>query len=421
MLLAMAQLQAETTTNSAPALAGETITRPSPAMLSAADAQSFLKVPGITDEQIKAVLASGSGISGPGKLVIGKGWGGFFDGRREDGTSGHTAVTDQNRAKTASGASVTEHLIPSIRPIWDIHMRDTVICRGGDGFYYMTGSTGENIWMYNDGVEIYRSADLQKWEYLGLVWSIEKDGVAWEKTWRNDHKRARPIRAIWAPELHYIHKNYYLCISMPDAGIAILKSATGKPEGPYVHAAGAQKALVNSIDPTLFEDDDGAVYFTCHGADTIARMKDDLSDFAEPPRPVTLLHTDHDPARHSKVFCKRTNYQDLGFEGATLFKANGIYFLGVTDLVDGHYTMCLATSKSIHGPYEGRQCPVPGNGGTGFFQDKAGHWFTSYFGDDTMAPWRSKPGILRVDISADGKVTIAKDQPDFILAPSSAE
>src|SRR5687768_8467384 len=72
----------------------------------------------------------------------------------------------------ATGAAVATRLIPPIRPLLDLHIRDTMICLGGDGHYYMTGSTGDNIWKFNDGVELWRSPDLVKWDYLGLVWSI---------------------------------------------------------------------------------------------------------------------------------------------------------------------------------------------------------------------------------------------------------
>jgi hypothetical protein len=54
-------------------------------------------------------------------------------------------------------------LLPPIKPLLKLHIRDTVICLGGDGNYYMTGSTGDNIWAFNDGVELWRSPDLKKW------------------------------------------------------------------------------------------------------------------------------------------------------------------------------------------------------------------------------------------------------------------
>ena len=45
-----------------------------------------------------------------------------------------------NRGVT--GSVVKLGLIPEIKPLMDIQMRDTVIRVGGDGMYYLTGSTG---------------------------------------------------------------------------------------------------------------------------------------------------------------------------------------------------------------------------------------------------------------------------------------
>ena len=355
---------------------------------------------------IAAVKATGSGISGPGKPVEG-------DGVVPGLVSGK-AITAGNRDQLASGKTVKEGLLPRIKPVWDVHMRDTIIILGGDGNYYLTGSTGDNIWKYNDGIELWKSPDLQHWTYLGLVWSIEKDG-GWEKKWR-DHRGA--TRSIWAPEIHYIHHNYYLTFGMPPGGMSILKSTTGKPEGPYVHATDPEKPLVGGIgptkdsfliDPTLFEDDDGKVYFTYGPAKVIARLKDDLSGFADTPREIHLADRMEDPSTRRDVG------NDIGFEGATLFKENGKYYLGSTDKVHGHYSMCLAVSDNIYGPYRMRHESVPGAGGTGFFKAKDGHWYTSFFGDDPSAPWREKPGIVRVDFDKEGRVVVAKEQPDFIL------
>ncbi len=373
-------------------------------------AKNYPKV--ITD----SVQKSASGISGPGKPVTGTFFGGHAGNWNFDAT-----VTQDNKHVYANGAVITKGLIPNIKLVWDIHMRDAVIIVGGDGNYYLTGSTGDNIWKFNDGVELYRSKDLQHWDYLGLVWSIEKDG-GWEKLWRNHHNR--PTRAIWAPELHYIHKNYYIVISMPPGGISILKSTTGKPEGPYVHATNPDKPLLGGIgpipasfliDPTLFEDEDGKVYFTQGPANFIVRMKDDLSDFAETPHPIQILQPDTLSNHHIKN-CQ-SNYQnkDLGFEGATLFKRNGIYYLGSTDKYEDRYSMMIATSTNIYGPYTGRYEAVPCNGGTNFFKAKKGDWFTCFFGDDQQAPWREKPGIIKIQFDEKGLISVASNQPEFIL------
>lgn len=188
------------------------------------------------------------------------------------------AITLENRNQVASGRTVKEGLLPHIKPIWDVHMRDTDIILKGDGNCYLTGSTGDNIWKCNDGIERWQSPDLIHWKYLGLIWNLEKEG-GWEKKWR-DH--SGPTRTIWAPEIRYIRKNYYLTFGMPPGGMSILKSTTGKPEVTYIHATDPNKPLVGGIgptkdsfliDPTLFENDDGKVYFTYGPGKIIARMK----------------------------------------------------------------------------------------------------------------------------------------------------
>ena len=104
----------------------------------------------------------GSGISGPGSP-----W-------RPD------APVYSKRKRPASSA-VENGLIPNIKPLPDLHVRDTILRVGHDGNYYLTGSTGDDIWKFNDGIELWKSPDLQNWEYLGVVWDTIKDGT-WGKS-----------------------------------------------------------------------------------------------------------------------------------------------------------------------------------------------------------------------------------------------
>ena len=82
------------------------------------------------------------------------------------GISGPGATPNESRAKWVAmnrgvtGSAVKLGRIPEVKPLMDIQMRDTVIRVGGDGMYYLTGSTGEDIWDHNDGVQLWRSADL---------------------------------------------------------------------------------------------------------------------------------------------------------------------------------------------------------------------------------------------------------------------
>ena len=339
-----------------------------------------------------------SGISGPGKPLPA--------GARP------TVVT-----RATANTAVRTGLLPPIQPLLDLHIRDTVICRGGDGAYYMTGSTGDDIWAFNDGVEVWRSPDLQSWTYLGLVWSVRRDGT-WEKTPRDLH--GKPTVTVWAPEIHYLKKlnTYVICLSMAPSGISLLRSTTGKPEGPYANTVPGGKPLRSGgIDPTLFEDDDGTVYFTQGGGGTISRMKDDLSGFAE-TRPVTLQNPDHNPAHHAAKIVKR-GMNGFGHEGAILFKANGRYYHGAVDDYEGRYSSCVASAETIWGPYRDWHETVPCGGGTDFFKDGENRWWCAFFGNDNAAPWREMPGIVQVVFDKNGKISVASPQPAFVLQPSA--
>ena len=301
-------------------------------------------------------------------------------------------------------------LLPQIKPLLELHLRDTIICRGGDGWYYMTGTTGDNIWDLNNGIELWRSKDLQQWEYRGKVWDIDREG-----TWQKSH------RYIWAPEIHYIKGNYYMAYCMaggPNGGTGILKSTTGKAEGPYVSAVTPDERLTGGIDATLFEDDDGTVYFTWGRGTKIYRMKEDMSGFADAGRAVEF-----DPVDLAKA-------KDIGkgqsaaFEGASLFKRKGKYYLGGAIFIggidrakgrNGRYSSAVMISDNIYGPYKQWHEAVPCGGGGNYFQDDAGHWFCTYFGNDEASPFREKPALVGVDFAPDNTIVVADEQPVFIL------
>lgn len=311
-----------------------------------------------------------------------------------------------------SGRAARGGLLPPIRPLHDVHIRDTIVCLGGDGHYYMTGSTGDNIWAVNDGVELWRSKDLHAWDYLGLVWSIERDG-GWEKSWRM--RAGVPFRALWAPEIHFIRGNYYICHCVSRAGLAILKSTTGRAEGPYVHAFSPDKALRHGIDATLFEDESG-VWLTYGSADEIVRLKDDLSGYAGEWRPMTPAEYDLDPAHHHGS-CDKGNCLRMGYEGATMFKRDGVYYLGVVDRYSGRYSFRFWMSDKPTGPWHTPHEGAPCCGGGNVFRDRQGHWWQTTFGNDDWSLFREKPGAVRIDFNAGGRVVVAKDQP-FALSPA---
>ena len=315
---------------------------------------------------------------------------------------------EYNSDKENMGSAVKEGLIPGIKPLFDAQIRDAVICIGGDGRYYLTGSTGSDIWHFNDGVELWVSENLREWDYMGLVWSFEKDGT-WQKPWRFHHKA---VRALWAPEIHYVKGNYYITISMPPGDRGLLKSSSGKPEGPYINALTNDGRWGTDIDASLFEDEDGEVYLI-YGGGWVARMKENMSGLAEKPVKPILLDPDLNSNHHASTCLSRRNCQDIGREGAFMFKRNGLYYLTAADSYEGRYSSMVAISESIYGPYRWRHEAVPCGGGTSYIKDHDGQWWCTYFGNENQSPFREMPGLIKVDFTADGKVFPSKNQPQL--------
>jgi len=368
-----------------------------------------------------------SGISGPGKPVVGNGLGGYrsgYEGVMYDGPDPKPGWLPLGKY-VCTGSAVKAGLIPPLKPIWDVHLRDTIINIGGDGDYYMTGSTGDNIWDRNDGIELYRSKDLQHWDYLGLVWSFDKDAT-WQAKWGtmpNHSNGVNHVRDVWAPEIHYLthKKNYVLVYSLAGgAGTGILVSTTGKPQGPYVNPLNGDARLTGGIDPTVFEDDDGKLYVTAGRGGQIGLLKDDLTGWEIPPRDVKVDKSDATAADGSNnVPADLLAKPEVAMEGATLFKRNGKYYLGGAvfwgGTGTGRYDSVVAIADNIWGPYRHWHEAVPCGGGTGYFQDKDGRWYCTYFGNDEQSPFREKPGLVRIDFDKNGKIIIADEQPAFVL------
>ncbi len=177
-------------------------------------------------------------------------------------------------------------------------------------------------------------------------------------------------------------------------GTGVLRSRTGKAEGPYVDIK-PEGPLTGEIDASLFADDDGKVYFVYQDG-KIARMKDDMTGLAEEPR---LL--------------KPSNAAHVGFEGANLCKIQGRYVLicaefNRRDANQSTYDCMAASADAIYGPYGDRYEAVPHGGHNLFFADKDGKWWSTFFGNDATAPFRERPALLRIEVGQDGKIRPAR-------------
>jgi len=275
--------------------------------------------------------------------------------------------------------------LPGLRKLFDFPVRDTSVCIGPDRLYYLTGTTGHPTWWQrNDGIRIWKSADLTNWTPLGLVWSFEKDA-----TWQKPVKDGK--RAIWAPEIHYLKGTFWLtyCVNWPGGGTGLLKSKSGRAEGPYVDVK-PDGPITTEIDASLFMDDDGKVYFVYQNG-KIARMNDEMTGLAEVPR--LLKPAD---ARH------------VGFEGAFLVKINGRYHLICAEFNDRNgvktYDCMVASSENLYGPYGKRYLALSHAGHNMFFKDLNGQWWATFFGNDALSPWRERPGIIPIRMNEEGMI-----------------
>lgn len=293
--------------------------------------------------------------------------------------------------------------LPGLRRLMETPLRDTSICRGPDGTWYLTG-TVQPFWAYNQGIKVWRSKDLNRWEPLGFVWKYG------ESPWHKKYFQAK--KPLWAPEIHYLRSTFWLTYSMPGwdgtaktSGSGLLKSTTGMPEGPYQDVQPSER-LGDEIDASLFEDDDGSVYFLWHSG-KIARMKPDLSGLAEPYHWLKTTTSDPNPKHHSRLCAGifgTNSFDHVGYEGMFLFKANGRYYLSCSEEFDGRYSCAIATATNIYGPYGERYEAIPHAGHNMFFRDDQGQWWSTYFGSDQTAPWRERPGLLPVTLDPAGRV-----------------
>lgn len=301
----------------------------------------------------------------------------------------------------------------NIRPLFDTWMRDTYATFAADGWYYLTGTTAApgkaNCWDWNDGIHLWRSRDLKQWEHLGLVWSLDRDG-----TWQReaviveagkyspsndlmDEKR----RAVWAPEIHYFPKQkQWMIVACMNGGKGsfILRSKTGKPEGPYENIPGNAKGpLHDHIDGSLFGDDDGTVYYVGHNH-FIARMKDDLSGLAEPIR--RFAETPFDPEPYAEGVCvvKHDGKYHLLQTFWSFKKPDGKFsYLGprYNHQSRHSYDVVVATADNVYGPYGPRYTAIVEGGHNNFFRDREGRWWSTMFGNPRGAAAEKAPFLCR--------------------------
>lgn len=279
--------------------------------------------------------------------------------------------------------------VPSktISPIADVHLRDPFIMTGADGNYYMTGTNDPVDWSNTKEIHVYRSEDLAEWEDLGAVWNFERDAT-WQKDILTD-----VTSPIWAPELHYIRGNYYICYSLGWGAMngSILKSTTGRPEGPYEDVKDGP--VFDAIDSTFFVDDDGSVY-AIKGDGRYVKMSRDMKCALTPERSL-----------------RSVSGKPVGFEGCFVKKIGDLYYLCSACYTthfreDGSsyqsYDSYYAVSNRFQGPYSERRLLLINGGHGNLFTAKDGTLYTTLFSGSL----NERPAIAALTVADDGRLFV---------------
>ena len=240
-------------------------------------------------------------------------------------------------------------------------------------------------------------------------------------------------RQLWAPDAAFKNGTYYLYFPLKDKqdifriGVATSKSPTGPFKAEPKPMAGSL-----SIDPAVFTDTDGKTYMymggiwggqlqrwrtgTYNGSNPkeqepaanepsvgprVARLADDMKQFAEPVREVKIVDKD------GKVLLSGDNNRRF-FEGAWMHKYNDQYYFTYST-GDTHF-LAYATGTSPYGPftYQGTfMNPVEGWTTHHSIVEVNGKWYIFYHDTELSGKtWLRNVKVTELKRGADGSIAL---------------
>jgi alpha-N-arabinofuranosidase len=214
-------------------------------------------------------------------------------------------------------STFTNPIIPGFYP-------DPSICRVGNDYYLVNSTFG-----YFPGVPIFHSRDLVNWQQIGYCLTRDSQLPLAEVP--------AEFGGIYAPTLRYHDGTFYMVTTNVSHGGHFYVTATN-PAGPWSEPIWVREH--GDIDPSLFFDDDGKVYFTSRYAKGIIQSEIDIATgkLLTEPRHVWTRGVSRDA------------------EGPHLYKINGWYYLMVAEGgTEYTHVEAIGRSRSPWGPFE--MCP----------------------------------------------------------------
>lgn len=247
---------------------------------------------------------------------------------------------------------------------------DPSVCRVGDD-YYLVNSTFE----YFPGLPIFHSRDLVHWRQIGHVLDrpsqLPLDGV-------------RASGGLYAPTIRYHKGTFYVINTLVDGTSKsgnFIVTATD-PAGPWSEPYWLEGAP--GIDPSLFFDDDGRVWYTGNRIPAVTEFEGHREIWLQELDLQTMTLVGDTVALWAGAL--RTG---VHAEAPHLYKVNGLYYLMIAEGGTSHdHAVTIARSARVDGPYEGNKRnpivthrhlgldhPIVGTGHADLFETQNGDWW----------------------------------------------
>ena len=241
-------------------------------------------------------------------------------------------------------------------------------------------------------------------------------------------------RQLWDNDVVEKDGKYYLYFSLKDKndvfhlGVAV----ADRPEGPFVPQSDPIRGSY-SIDPSVFKDDDGSVYIYFGGLwggqlqryrdnkalesavlaegdesalpSRVAKLTDDMMQFAEEPHPVVIVDDNGQPLKASDPH--------RFFEASWMHKYNGKYYFSYST-GDSHY-LCYAMGDNPYGPFTYKGVilePVVGWTTHHSIVEFKGKWYL-FFHDCVPSngqTWLRSMKVKDLEYNADGTIRIVSNK-----------
>ena len=213
---------------------------------------------------------------------------------------------------------------------------DPSICRVADDYYLVTSS-----FVYFPGLPIFHSKDLVHWEQIG-------HGI--HRPDQLDYKNCETSEGLWAPAIRYYNGTFYIINTFVSRGREADRDnyiiMAQNPAGPWSDPVFVKGA--DGIDPTLFFDDDGSVWYAGNFISDQNLYEGHHGIYLNELDPHTLQFKGE-----RSIIWDGNQSHSKWIEALHIYKKDGWYYLMTAE--GGtfcNHSVMLAKSRTIDGVYE---------------------------------------------------------------------